>query len=77
MQNILYTKINADELSTQSSRMIMLYKQYLLLQVESQSNKVDEVKKLLCINVILIFIAHAVITENSETGQELEQILKK
>lgn len=57
--------------------MIALFKQYLQLSVESLGNKTEEVKRIMCINVILLFIAHATITDSSEPGCDLDNILKK
>jgi|LauGreDrversion4_2_1035121.scaffolds.fasta_scaffold38453_1 hypothetical protein len=38
------------------------------MQTMSENSKLEEVRSILCVGIILIFMAHATITDNSEPG---------
>ena len=63
IQNILYTKIGLDELEPLGKRHSSLFKEYLSVSIDSAPGKTDQIKKLVYISIILIFIAHATIHE--------------
>lgn len=52
-----------DELDKLYSRQINLLKEYLNFSADSASNKTPEARKLILISFIMIFIAHATITD--------------
>jgi len=66
VQNILYSRIGIDELETLFERQMLLFKEYLNYSADSASNKKQDVKKLIHISLIQIFIAHATITDASQ-----------
>lgn len=68
VQNILFTRIGIDELDSLNERQRNLLRAYLTQSVDSVTNKTDQVKKLIYVSMILIFIAHATITD-SQTKQ--------
>ena len=64
VQNILFTRIGIDELESLHERQKTLLRVYLTQSVDSATNKTDQVKKLIYVSMILIFIAHATITDS-------------
>ena len=63
VQNILFTRIGTDELERLNVRQHQLLKSYLTSSADAASNQADHVKKLIYVSIILIFIAHATITD--------------
>ena len=63
VQNILFTKIGIDELDSLKERSRILFRDYLSNSVDLVVNKSEQVKKLIYVSMILIFIAHACITD--------------
>ena len=59
--NVLYTKIGVDELSKLGKNQINLLRNLLSCSIYVSPNKSEQVKKLIYISLILIFIAHATI----------------
>jgi len=64
VQNVLYSRIGIDELGIQGKRMMSLFREYMTntISVGNEDRLLEESKKLLFINQMLIFIAHATIT---------------
>jgi hypothetical protein len=48
----------------------------LSLSADSASNKTPEAKKLIYISLIMIFMAHATITDASQNKRDLSQVFK-
>jgi len=63
VQNILFTRIGTDELERLNQRQNELLKAYLTQSADAAANKVEHVKKLIYVSMVLIFIAHATITD--------------
>jgi hypothetical protein len=59
----LFTRIGEDQLEGLYDRSMNLLKHYLGEQVDNAPNKSDEVKKLVHISIIMIFIVHATICD--------------
>ena len=62
MQGILYTKIGVDELENIFNLQLIQLKSYIN-SIEKETNKVGETLKLQNVSFILIFIAHATISD--------------
>lgn len=62
-QNVLFTRIGIDELESLHSRQNTLFRGYLTQSADAATNKTEHVKKLIYVSMILIFIAHATITD--------------
>jgi len=73
-QTVLYTRIGVDELERLYARQQLLLKEYLTLSADSASNKLPEAKRLVFICLIMVFIVHATITD--ETTQSKLKDLK-
>ena len=65
VQGILYTKIGTDELEDLQKKQLETLDQYLQ-QVDSETNKSQELVKMVNIIAILIFIAHVCISNASK-----------
>jgi hypothetical protein len=74
MQNVFYTKIGIDELDRLYTRQQQLLKEYLSLSADSASNKLPDAKRLMMIGLIMIFIVHAAITDESLRDRNKELI---
>lgn len=61
---MLFSRIGIDELDSQSKRLLTLFREYMTntISVGNEDRLIEESKKLLFINQMLIFIAHATIT---------------
>ena len=75
IQNILYTKIGVDELNTLAKRQISLFKEFLNYSAGSEASKAEQVKKLIYVSIILIFIAHATIHDAQSTAKSMNEDL--
>lgn len=73
IQGILYTKIGIDEMD-EIWPSLFTHLIHYLNDIEKQTNKLNEVQTMVHISFILIFIAHASISDSS---RELEQRQKK
>lgn len=69
VQNILFTRIGVDELEMLHDKQRNLLRAYLTQSVDSVTNKSDQVKKLIYVSIILIFISHATITDSQQARQ--------
>ena len=76
VQGILYTKIGIDELEKIFEQQFEQLKEYLI-EIEKLSNKFSEVMKLQNISFILIFIAHATISDATKEIKEHNEQLEK
>lgn len=63
VQNVLFTRIGVDELDRLKTRQHELLREYLTHSVDATSNKAEHVKKLIYVSMVLIFVAHATITD--------------
>jgi hypothetical protein len=61
-QGILYTRIGIDELEGLELEIKKLMEDYFI-QIDKESNKQDEINKIIHIALIMIFIAHATIMD--------------
>jgi hypothetical protein len=65
IQSILYTRIGIDELEDLSKNQTILIKDYFA-SIDKESNKSQEVNKIIHVCITMIFIAHATITEGTK-----------
>eukprot|EP00347_Sterkiella_histriomuscorum_P013648 403363909 len=73
-QSILYTRIGIDELEQLEPEVHRLLNEYFL-QIDRESNKSDDINKIIHLSIVMIFIAHATIADSIKDIQK--QKLKK
>jgi Est1 DNA/RNA binding domain len=68
-QGILYTKIGIDELDELKAYFFKLMQEYFA-QIDKDSNKKDEINKIIHLSLCMIFAAHATIAEGIKDIQK-------
>ena len=69
LQGILFTQVNSEELASLYKKQFDQLKTYLG-QLEKETNKSGEIIKLQQLSLILVFIAHATISDGTKAIQK-------
>jgi hypothetical protein len=75
-QGILYTKIGIDELDDLKAYLFKLMHDYFAL-IDKETNKREEINKVIHLALCMIFVAHATIAEAIKDHEKLEKKKRK